>query len=109
MCKMNNSSSCIVHTEQYDSMLHKGSIRSDFIVNCCMKPYNIKGAAMPTYTILAQVKLNIGTGQSSCSTTVTDGEIYLARPILAVPYCSWIDSVTQSWRRSNSVFGPSKL
>ena len=47
----------------------------------CMKPYNIKDAAMPTYAILAQVKLNIGTGQSSCSMwTVTDGEIYLASP-----------------------------
>ena len=52
---------------------------------CRMKPYNIKGAAMPIYAILAQVKLNTGTGQSSCSTrTVTDGENYLARPILAM-------------------------
>ena len=37
-----------------------------------MKPYNIKGTAMPTYAIMAQVKimaqvrLNDGTGQSSC-------------------------------------------
>ena len=77
-----------------------------------MKPYNIKGAAMPTYAILAQVKLHIGTDQSSWSAwTVTDGKIYLARPILAMPHQLSIHglTVTESWRRSRSVFGPSKL
>ena len=54
--------------------------------SCCMKPYNIKGATIPICVILAQVKLNTGMGQSSCSAwTVTDGEIYLARLILAMP------------------------
>ena len=88
------------------------------ISTCCMKPYNIKGAAMPLYAImaqvmiLAQVKLYNGTGQSSCSLwTVTDGEIYLARPILAMPHQLSVhgSTVTKSWRRSKSVFCPSKL
>ena len=83
-----------------------------------MKPYNIIGAAMPICAILAevkilaQVKLNIGTGQSSCSTwIVTDCEIYLARPILAMPNQLSVhgSTVTESWRRSRPVFGPSKL
>ena len=77
-----------------------------------MKPYNIKGAAMPIYAILAQVKLNIGTGQSSFSArTVADREIYLERPILAMPNQLSVhgSTVTESWRRSRPVFGPSKL
>ena len=83
-----------------------------------MKPYNIKGAAMPIYVILAevkilvQVKLNIGTGQSSCSAwTVVDREIYLERPILAMPnqLSAHGSTVTESWRRSRPVFSPSKL
>ena len=72
-----------------------------------MKPYNIKGAAMPIYAILAevkiwaQVKLNIGTGQSSYSAwTVADCEIYLARPILAMPNQLSVhgSTVIESWR-----------
>ena len=62
---------------------------------------------MPTYMILAQVKilvqvkLNIDTGQSSCSTwTVADHEIYLARPILAMPNQLFVHGsmVTESWK-----------
>ena len=48
---------------------------------CCMKPYNIKGAAMPTYAILAEY------WQSSCMAKSS----YLPRPI--IPHqtvCSWI-------------------
>ena len=59
---------------------------------------------------------DIGTGQAEhvkvCVVLkVTDGEIHLARSILAVPYQLSVQglTVTQSWRRSNSVFGPSKL
>ena len=83
-----------------------------------MKPYNIKGAVMPIYMILAQVKilalvkLNIGTGQSSFSAwTVTDHEIYLERPILAMPNQLSVhgSTVTESWRQSRPVFGSSKL
>ena len=77
-----------------------------------MKPYNIKGATMPVYAILAQVKLNIGTGQSLFSAwTVVDCEIYLERPILAMPNQLSVhgSTVTESWRRSRPVFCPSKL
>ena len=55
-----------------------------------MKPYNIKGAAMPIYAILARVTdigtvhAEYGTGQSSRSTLVVKSS-YLARPIVAIP------------------------
>ena len=87
--------------------MHSTPVCSIILHICCIKPYNIKGAAMSTYTILAevklleQIKLNIGTGQSSCSTwTVIDCEIYLARPILAMPNQLSVheSTVTESWR-----------
>ena len=59
------------------------------IGNCCMKPYNIKGAAMPIYAILAQVTdigtvhAEYGTGQSSRGTLMAKSS-YLARPIVAI-------------------------
>ena len=49
----------------------RDTITTDFVCGhlytnyCCMKPYDTKDAAMPTYVIMAQVKLNTGTGQSS--------------------------------------------
>ena len=54
---------------------------------------------MPTFAILAQVKLNIGTGQSSCRAwIVTDGEIYLMRHILVMPHLHGltVDSVLET-------------
>ena len=74
-------------------------------VTCCIKPYNIKCTAMPTYAIMAQVKVCVSVW------TITDGEIYLARPILAMPHQLFVHglTVTLPWRRSRSVLGPSKL
>ena len=69
-----------------------------------MKPYNIKGATMPTYAILtqvkilAQVKLNIGTGEAHGRLLMVKSR-YLARPILAIPHqqSAQGSAVTQSW------------
>ena len=61
-----------------------------------MKPYNIKGAAMPIYAILARVtdigKVHgkYGTGQSSQSALVAKSG-YIARPILALPRQLFVD------------------
>ena len=85
---------------------------------CCMKPYNIKGAAMPIYAILARVTdigtvhVEHGTGQSSRSTLMVNSS-YLARPIVAIPrhlpvhgsVVTW----SWSWRQSSFAFGPSKF
>ena len=88
------------------------------ILCCCMKPYNIKGAAMPIYAILARVTdigtvhAEYGTGQSSRSTLIAKSS-YLARPIVAIPRQLSVHGsvVTRSWSRkqSSSAFGPSKF
>ena len=81
------------HTYMYIAFSFFYSIcnsRTVHIYICCMKPYNIKGAAMPIYAILARVTdigtvhVEHGTGQSSRSTLMVKSS-YLARPIAAIP------------------------
>ena len=57
-------------------------------VTCCMKPYDIKCTTMPTYVIMAQVKVCVS------AWTITDGKIYLARPILAMPHQLFVHGFT---------------
>ena len=52
---------------QYCTTANSESTRFMNILICCMKPSNIKGATLPTYAILAQVKLCTGMDQSSLS------------------------------------------
>ena len=69
-----------------------------------MKSYNIKGTATPTSAILAQVeilaqvKLNIGTGEARGHSLMAKLS-YLVRPILAIPHqlSAQGSAVTQSW------------
>ena len=56
------------------------------ILSCCMKPYNIKGTTVAIYVILAQVKLNISTGQRLCGTWMLTDD--LARPVPAIYFTS---------------------
>ena len=70
--------------------------------------HDIKGTAMPTYMILAQVTMLVQVRvRVACGHAVTDCEIYLARPILAIPHQLSIrgSTVTQSWRQASSVLG----